>query len=179
MRGYFFGTTISYKLYNISKIMTICQVFPDHQKCYFKEASQNKTIIMSFSFTKLQRCIKHHLPNIGISIGHFFKALYDNLNLSDLKTLPKGAPIIFLVCQQKLYNLRFHEKMNNIFYKATHSQQRRNKNQENVFHMIPVWTLYFSFHQGLQEIEPLSCCSSAFVISFSLEFVSTTLVKLL
>ena len=51
MRRYFFGTTISYKPYNISKIMTICPVFPDHQKYCFKEAFQNKTIILTFVST--------------------------------------------------------------------------------------------------------------------------------
>ena len=42
MLGHFFDTTINYKLYNISKIMTMCPVFQDHQKCYFKEVFQNK-----------------------------------------------------------------------------------------------------------------------------------------
>ena len=41
-----------YKPYNISKITTMCPVFPDHQKCYFK-AFQNKTIILILSFTRL------------------------------------------------------------------------------------------------------------------------------
>ena len=86
------------------------------------------------------------------NIACFSRIIYGDLNLSDLTTLPKGALLIFLVCQQKLYYLRFHEKINNIFYKVTHSQQRRNKIQENVFHSIPVWTLYLSLHQGLQKI---------------------------
>ena len=110
---------------------------------------------------------------------------------------------------------------NNIFYKLSRSQQRRNKNQENVFHMIPVWTLCIrgcgrlcllssnslavSIYCILLEIskfglltfsvelrfwnickvsfwlsfEQLSCCSLAFAISFSLEYVSTALVGLL
>ena len=87
------------------------------------------------------------MPNIGTSNGHFLKVLLFvdnlcNLNLRDLKTLLKGGLLIFLVCQQKLCYLCFHEKINNIFYKLSCSQQRRNKNQENVFHTIPVWTLY-------------------------------------
>ena len=49
----FFGITIGYKLYNISKIMIMYPIFPDHQKCYFKEAFQNKTIILMLSFTGL------------------------------------------------------------------------------------------------------------------------------
>ena len=52
-QGYFFGTTISCKFYNISKIMTMFPVFPDHQTCCFKEAFQNKTIILTLSFTGL------------------------------------------------------------------------------------------------------------------------------
>ena len=49
-------------LKGISRIMTMCPVFLDHQKYYFKEAFQNKMIILVFSFTRLERCIKCHLP---------------------------------------------------------------------------------------------------------------------
>ena len=55
--------------------MTMCPVFPDHQKCYFKEVFQNKTIILTLRLTGLQRCIKFRLLDIEISSGHFFNAL--------------------------------------------------------------------------------------------------------
>ena len=60
---------------NISKIMTMCPIFHGNQKFYLKEAFQNKTIILTLSFTGQQKCIKCYLPDISISIVHFFKAL--------------------------------------------------------------------------------------------------------
>ena len=44
MLEYFIGTTISCGLYNISKIMTMWQVFPDHQKRYFEDAFSNNQL---------------------------------------------------------------------------------------------------------------------------------------
>ena len=65
----------------------------------------------------------------------------DNLWRFEFKwseNLAEGCSPNFPGVSTKLYYLRFYEKTSNIFYKATYSQQRRSKNQEKVFHMIPV-----------------------------------------
>ena len=81
---------------------------------------------------------------LDISLKHclFFTDNYGDWNLSDLETLQKGALLIFLVCQQKLCYLHFHEKMNDIL--QSHPFLTEEKQIKKTFHMIPVWTCYFS-----------------------------------
>ena len=145
MPGYFFGTTISYKPYNISKVMTIgAQFFLIIKNIALKKHFKIKRLdwrLVSPDCKDALNAICQTLAfllDISLKQCLFFR---DNLWRFEFKwseNFAKGCSLIFLVCQQKLYYLRFHEKASNIFYKATHSQQRRNKNQKKVFHIIPV-----------------------------------------
>ena len=135
--------------------MTMCPVFPDHQKCYFKHFKAKQLfwgLLSSNCKDALNAICQTFSCLLDISLKHCFFSwiIYGDLDLSDLKTLLKGVLLIFLVHQKKLYYLHFHEEMNNIFCKATEwEEQRGSKSQENIFHMTPVWARYFSFHQGL------------------------------
>ena len=153
MWGYFFGTTISYKFYNISKIMTM--FFLITKNVILKKHFKIKRLFWHLVSPDCKDALNANCQTLAflmdISLKHCFsRIIYDDLNLTDLKTLPKGAPLIFLVCQQKLYYLRFHEKTSSMFYKANHSQQRRKKSGKRISDDTSLDSLLF-FTSGVVE----------------------------